>query len=146
MASQVSQASGDKIDYFDMLPEGCVADTVAHTTPLDACRLTAVAPSFRSIADSNAVWERFLPSDYLQLISRAVPAAHQTIHQILASSPKKKLFLFLSDHPLLIDDGTMVTSPFFVPLLIFSLIINFALLSRFKSKVFTLQILYVDSL
>lgn len=105
-----SQGSGNKIDYFNMLPEGCVADTVAYTTPLDACRLTLVAPSFRSIADSNAVWERFLPSDYLQLISRAVPAAHQTIRQLLASSPKKKLYLFLCDHPLLIDDGTMVTS------------------------------------
>lgn len=107
MASQTSQQSGMKIDYFEMLPEACVADAVAHTTPLDACRLTLVAPSVRSIADSNAVWERFLPSDYRQLISRAVPA-HGTIHQLLASSPKKKLYLFLCDHPLVIDDGAMV--------------------------------------
>lgn len=106
MASQTSQQSGMKIDYFEMLPEACVADAVAHTTPLDACRLTLVAPSVRSIADSNAVWERFLPSDYRQLISRAVPA-HGTIHQLLASSPKKKLYLFLCDHPLVIDDGAM---------------------------------------
>ncbi|KAL1827060.1 hypothetical protein ACET3Z_005472 [Daucus carota] len=106
MATQASKESGNKIDYFDMLPEGCLADTLAHTTPTDACRLALVAPAFRSIADSNGVWERFLPCDYSQLISRAVPA-HRHILDHLALSPKKKLYLFLCDNPLVIDNGTL---------------------------------------
>lgn len=107
MATQASKESGNKIDYFDMLPEGCLADTLAHTTPTDACRLALVAPAFRSIADSNGVWERFLPCDYSQLISRAVPA-HRHVLDHLALSPKKKLYLFLCDNPLVIDNGTLV--------------------------------------
>lgn len=108
MASQTSKQSGNEIDYFELLPEGCVADTLAHTTPLDACRLTLVAPTFRSIADSNAVWERFLPPDYRQIISRAVPPQYGPIRDLLAFASKKKLYLFLCDHPLVIDDGTLV--------------------------------------
>ncbi|KAL2325287.1 hypothetical protein Fmac_024345 [Flemingia macrophylla] len=46
------------------LPEGCVATILAHTTPKDACRLSLVSKIFRSAAESDAAWERFLPPNY----------------------------------------------------------------------------------
>lgn len=106
MANQQTEESRNKIDYFSMLPEGCIADVVSYTTPVDACRMKAVASSFRFIADSDAVWERFLPSDYQQLISRAVPD-HEHFHEYLPFSPTKEFYLFLCYHPLVIDRGAL---------------------------------------
>ncbi|KAK1383951.1 SKP1 interacting partner 3 [Heracleum sosnowskyi] len=106
MAKQQTEESRNMINYFDILPEECVADLISYTTPVDACRLTAVASSFRSVDDSDAVWEQFLPSDYQQLISRAV-TDHGPIHDLLAFSFKKDLYLFLCDHPLIIDSGAL---------------------------------------
>ncbi|TXG62845.1 hypothetical protein EZV62_009839 [Acer yangbiense] len=46
------------------LPEGCIAAVIAFTTPRDACRLACVSTTFRSAADSDIVWDRFLPPEY----------------------------------------------------------------------------------
>ncbi|XP_052194763.1 F-box protein PP2-B10-like [Diospyros lotus] len=80
------------------LPEGCVAEVVALTSPQDACRLSLVALTFKSAADSDAVWERFLPPDYEDILALADP--------FTLPASKKHLYLWLSDHPLLIDRGT----------------------------------------
>jgi hypothetical protein len=48
---------------FNELPEGCIAAILSHTTPIDACRFSLISKTFCSAADSNAVWNRFLPSD-----------------------------------------------------------------------------------
>ncbi|KAL8094603.1 putative F-box protein PP2-B12 [Apium graveolens] len=94
------------VDYFDRLPEGCIADIVSHTTPVDACHVALVSTTFHYIADSDPVWATFLPSDYRQLISRAVD--NQPIHHLLRSSPSyKDLYLFLTHHPLIIDASAM---------------------------------------
>ncbi|PON63761.1 F-box domain containing protein [Parasponia andersonii] len=42
------------------------------TSPRDACRSSVVSPLFRSVADSVAVWEKFLPPDYRKVISKSV--------------------------------------------------------------------------
>ncbi|KAL1824694.1 hypothetical protein ACET3Z_011472 [Daucus carota] len=102
-----NQGKEEKIDYFYMLPEGCLAHSISYTTPVDACRLRLVASSVRLIADSNAVWERFLPSDYQQLISRAVPDDQGFVHYMLTSTSKKEFYIFLCDQPLVIDDGAL---------------------------------------
>jgi len=47
---------------FEGLPEGCIADILSCTTPTDACRLSLVSKLFHSAAESDALWERFLPS------------------------------------------------------------------------------------
>ncbi|KAL5567375.1 hypothetical protein UlMin_030539 [Ulmus minor] len=83
--------------YFDLLPEGCIATIISLTTPRDACRLCLVSRILRSAAESDAVWELFLPPDYSSIISSS-PAS-------LSYASKKDLYFSLCDQPLLIDQG-----------------------------------------
>jgi hypothetical protein len=46
---------------LDNLLEVCLTHTITLTSPRDACRFDAVSPSFRTTADSNDVWQRFIP-------------------------------------------------------------------------------------
>ncbi|CAI8603004.1 unnamed protein product [Vicia faba] len=85
---------------FEELCEGCIATVVSRTTPVDACRLSLVSNTFRSAAESDAVWNQFLPSD------------SQFMDSIISNSPslanvpsKKSLYLALSDRPIIIDNG-----------------------------------------
>ena len=77
-------------------------DILSFTSPKDACRACAVSPEFRAAAESNVVWERFLPSDYQAIIARS------SSPDILNLSSKKKIYLSLSDNPILIDDSKKV--------------------------------------
>ncbi|KAF8019180.1 hypothetical protein BT93_H3922 [Corymbia citriodora subsp. variegata] len=67
------------------LPGDVISQIISLTTPQDACRASAVSTSFRSIADSDQVWLKFLPLDHSDLI----------LPQI---SPIKSLYLHLCDH------------------------------------------------
>lgn len=83
-----------------VLPEGCVANVLSFTGPRDAGQLSMVSSTFRSAAESDAVWERFLPPEYHSIISESSESS------ILTCSPSKKdLFLRLCDNPILIDGG-----------------------------------------
>ncbi|KAF5960280.1 hypothetical protein HYC85_001489 [Camellia sinensis] len=82
-----------------MLPEDCVSTILSNTSPLDACRSLSVSSSFHSAANSDIVWERFLPSDYEDIVSRSVTP--------LKFSSKKRIFVCLCD-PILIDGGNKV--------------------------------------
>ena len=85
---------------MELLPEGCIAAILCRTTPVDAARLAVLSKIFRSAADSDAVWDRFLPSDHHSIVSQS-PS--------LADAPSKKaLYLALSDRPLIIDQGKKV--------------------------------------
>ena len=84
------------------LPEGCISDIVSLTSPKDACRLGAVSHIFHAAAESNAVWERFLPSDYQAIIARSSSS------DSLNFCSKKQIYLSLSDNPILIDDNKKV--------------------------------------
>ncbi|CAA2968001.1 F-box PP2-B10-like [Olea europaea subsp. europaea] len=88
---------------FHVLPEGCIANTLSLTSPKDACRLSSVASMFRSAAESDAVWERFLPSDYRNIISRSIDGADSLLSEFRS---KKELYFHLCHVPLLIDGGT----------------------------------------
>ncbi|RDX84107.1 F-box protein PP2-B1, partial [Mucuna pruriens] len=82
---------------FEHLPEDCIANIFSFTTPRDVCILSLVSSSFRSAAQSDLVWERFLPSDYNAIISQSsIP---------LTNSSKKDLYLHLCHNHLLIDAG-----------------------------------------
>ncbi|MED6172327.1 hypothetical protein PIB30_049054 [Stylosanthes scabra] len=83
------------------LPEGCIANILSLTTPHDACRLSLISRTFYSSAQSDSVWERFLPSDLESIISDS----HQYSSLIASCPSKKALYLHLSDHPLLVDQG-----------------------------------------
>ncbi|GLT87651.1 hypothetical protein SLE2022_057720 [Rubroshorea leprosula] len=90
--------SGQRIDTelldFRALTADCLAVIISLTSPLDACRLSLVSPFFNSVASSDAVWVKFLPTDYQNLVP-ALPSV----------SSLKDLYLSLCDHPVLIEDG-----------------------------------------
>ncbi|KAL6146896.1 hypothetical protein ACLB2K_057572 [Fragaria x ananassa] len=87
---------------FQALPEGCIATVISLTSPPDACRLSLLSKVIRSAAESDAVWDKFIP-----------PETQITIlsHPNSLSSPnfksKKDLFMTLCDNPVLINEGTM---------------------------------------
>ncbi|XP_073115546.1 F-box protein PP2-B10 [Elaeis guineensis] len=84
--------------HIDWLPEGCISHVLSFTTPRDSCRSALVSPTFRSAASSDALWERFLPSDHQSILSQAVDPVRY--------SSKKELYFRLCDS-ILIDGGKM---------------------------------------
>ncbi|KAM1039124.1 hypothetical protein ACFX13_034445 [Malus domestica] len=86
------------------LPEGCKATVASLTTPPDACRLSAVSRGFRSAADLDAVWDRFLPPDVYTILGKCSvqPQSPSSLPVPTCSSSssswksKKELFLSLS--------------------------------------------------
>ncbi|KAK1283749.1 F-box protein PP2-B11 [Acorus calamus] len=76
---------------------GGVRVAVSFTTPRDACRASLVSSIVRSASDSDSVWERFLPSDCMEVLSRAV--------EPVGFSSKKELYFRLC-RSILIDGGT----------------------------------------
>ena len=89
------------------LPECCLAHVMVLTSPRDACRCAAVSPSFRAAAESDAVWDRFLPPDY-----RAILASASAPPQACHGASKKDIYFGLCDNTntVLVDDGKMVRS------------------------------------
>jgi len=90
------EAGGAQIQH---IPEECLVNAISLSSPADACRAAAVSAAFRSAADSDAVWERFLPPDYDAILDRAVHAVD--------FDTKKELFLDLCQEHILLDDGRM---------------------------------------
>ncbi|KAF5812818.1 putative phloem protein [Helianthus annuus] len=81
------------------LDAGCLSCILSFTTPRDACRAATISKGFNSVADSDSVWEWFLPPDYREVIARAVsPVAFES---------KKKLYHQLSDTHILLDGGRL---------------------------------------
>ncbi|KAL7219928.1 hypothetical protein ACSBR2_012898 [Camellia fascicularis] len=94
--------SSREMDYMSSLPEGLVSDILVYLkSPRDVCRSSAISWGFKSAADSDAVWDRYLPSDYREIISRSV--------SLLDISSKKHLYFLLADSSLLLDGGKLVT-------------------------------------
>ncbi|KAL6957434.1 hypothetical protein U1Q18_046802, partial [Sarracenia purpurea var. burkii] len=103
--SGTAAAGSVVVDLCLLLPEDCIANVLSLTSPRDACRLSLVASTFRAAAESDVVWERFLPCDYKDIIARTVDPSP---FSPLPFTSKKQLYLWLSDHPLIIDQGTKV--------------------------------------
>lgn len=94
-----------RMDLSAVLPEDCISRIISFTSPRDACRSAVVSPLFKLAADSDDVWNRFLPSDYLQIISSASESSSST----LTSLSKKNLYFYLCNNPIFINNnGTMV--------------------------------------
>ncbi|CAN1858908.1 F-box protein PP2-B10 [Linum perenne] len=81
---------------LDSLPDDCFSEILSLTSPRDACNASLVSSSIRLSANSDAIWERFLPSDYSEIVSR--------MDLKLKFSSKKELFFELC-HPHLLDGG-----------------------------------------
>ncbi|KAA8545202.1 hypothetical protein F0562_019909 [Nyssa sinensis] len=88
------------LELINMLPKDCVSIILSLTSPSDACRSSLVSSTFRSAADSDVVWERFLTSDYWDIVSRSVTP--------LKFSSKQELFFCLCN-PILIDGGNKIS-------------------------------------
>ncbi|KAK3224627.1 hypothetical protein Dsin_004489 [Dipteronia sinensis] len=86
------------------LPEGCIAAVISFTSPRDACRLACVSTAFRSAADSDVVWDHFLPPDYLSAISGPGSVSGSSSSTWLALS-KKELYFRICHN--LIHNGRM---------------------------------------
>ncbi|PHU01436.1 hypothetical protein BC332_31223 [Capsicum chinense] len=87
------------MDYFQLLPEGCVSNILSFTSPKDVAISSATSWGFNSAAFSDVIWNKFLPDDYEDVISRYVSP------QIFPS--KKELYFSLCDSPILIDGGKL---------------------------------------
>ncbi|XP_022746606.1 F-box protein PP2-B15-like [Durio zibethinus] len=81
---------------LNKLPVGCVSVILSLTSPPDACKSSLVSTTFQSAAESDLVWERFLPSDYREIVSKA--------SNTFKFSSKKELYLLLCN-PVLVADG-----------------------------------------
>jgi len=95
---------------FEELAEGCIAAVLCRTTPVDVGRLSLVSKTFRSAADSDEIWDRFLRSDpklIADIISQFPSLANATT--------KRAFYLALSNHPILNRDGRMVYYCFLLP-------------------------------
>ncbi|CAI9778243.1 unnamed protein product [Fraxinus pennsylvanica] len=84
---------------FCALSEGCISYIISFTSSKAACIASAVSLAFKSAAESNTVWKRFLPPDYQDIIAKSVSPV------IYCS--KKELYFHLCDSPLLRDDGKL---------------------------------------
>ncbi|KAL4296271.1 hypothetical protein GQ457_12G001940 [Hibiscus cannabinus] len=91
------------MDFTRILPEECLCLIISFTSPAEACRSAMVCPVLRSAADSDAVWEKFLPCDYKSIILESSSSA------TLVSMGKKELYFSLFSHPILIQNNTMGT-------------------------------------
>ncbi|KAL5997054.1 hypothetical protein ACLOJK_007982 [Asimina triloba] len=82
---------------YHVLNDDCKVRILSLTSPRDLCSLCAVSKSFRSEAESDAIWERFLPSDWRDILPRFVSSLQDL-------SSLKQLY-FLLCQPRLIDHG-----------------------------------------
>lgn len=95
-----SKKSSDEIvvigalSRFDTLPEDCISMVISHTSPRDACVVASVSKTIKSAAQSDLVWETFLPPEYSSLSANY--------------SSKKRFYLSLANDSVLIDDGKKV--------------------------------------
>ncbi|KAK7277972.1 hypothetical protein RJT34_22993 [Clitoria ternatea] len=87
---------------METLPEECVCKILSYTSPPDACRFSMVSSTLRSPADSDLLWRCFFPSDYSDIVARAV----HPLSLNSSSSSYKHLFYALCN-PLLLDAGNM---------------------------------------
>ncbi|XP_057783627.1 F-box protein At2g02240-like [Salvia miltiorrhiza] len=87
------------MDWFAKLPEGCISEILSHTSALDASRSSVVSKELNSVAQNDLVWDRFLPLDYQDIISKAVSP--------LKYATKKDLYFTLSHFPILIHQPKM---------------------------------------
>ncbi|XP_050372731.1 putative F-box protein PP2-B12 [Argentina anserina] len=90
---------------ISMLPLECISQIISLTSPCDACRSSLVSSVFKEAADSDFVWESFLPSDIKQIISRSILPSPSSLNSI----SKKDLYYHLRiQHLHILLDGNMI--------------------------------------
>ncbi|XP_020199094.1 F-box protein PP2-B11-like [Aegilops tauschii subsp. strangulata] len=79
---------------MERLPVELLVHVISLTSPADAFRAAAVSRAFRTAADSDNVWSRFLPCDLPRFAKKELPRT--------LPSTKKGLFRRLADQPALL--------------------------------------------
>ncbi|KAF7151692.1 hypothetical protein RHSIM_Rhsim02G0054900 [Rhododendron simsii] len=92
----------EEVDFLSALPECLLTAVLSRTSPRDVCRSSAVSKELRSVAESDAVWKRFLPSNHGDIISGLA-------YDPVAFSTKKQLYESLTE--IVLDDGERVPEP-----------------------------------
>ncbi|XP_059287303.1 F-box protein PP2-B10-like [Lycium ferocissimum] len=87
------------MEYFLSLPKDCISEIFSLTSPKDAARSSIVSQGFKSIVESDVVWENFLPCDYQHIINIS--------ESFLVYSSKKELYLSLCNTPILLDGSKL---------------------------------------
>ncbi|KAG5560580.1 hypothetical protein RHGRI_003786 [Rhododendron griersonianum] len=59
----------DEMDFLSALPECLLTAILSRLSPRDVCCSAATGKELRSVAESDATWERFLPSDQEEIKS-----------------------------------------------------------------------------
>ncbi|PIA63121.1 hypothetical protein AQUCO_00200860v1 [Aquilegia coerulea] len=77
------------------------------TSPRDACRLSLISKDFKSAADSDTVWEKFLPHETNEIILSQLQSESDESALINDVKSKKELYFTLCQNPILIEDGNM---------------------------------------
>ncbi|KAF3325397.1 F-box protein [Carex littledalei] len=105
-AASISNGNGsdnkEMQDHISRLPQDCLMTVMKLTSPKDACRSAAVCTTFQLAADSDDLWQSFLPADLSSIINRA-----ETDVQLLPVS-KKELYLHLCHNWILLEGRTKV--------------------------------------
>ncbi|KAL4273222.1 hypothetical protein GQ457_13G016690 [Hibiscus cannabinus] len=94
-----------KSDITNKLPEECISYILSLTSPTDVCRSKLVSSVFRSAADSDTIWGKFLPSDCFDIISDA--SSPSSSMRLTSSMSKTQLYFHLCNNPIVIHNGTM---------------------------------------
>ncbi|KAL3633412.1 hypothetical protein CASFOL_022174 [Castilleja foliolosa] len=89
----------DAASPFCLLREDCIGKIISLTSPIDACTAAAVSPAFKSAVEYDVVWERFLPSDYEEIVSGS-----GLLVELLT---KKELYFLMCDTDLIVGGGKM---------------------------------------
>ncbi|KAE9452932.1 hypothetical protein C3L33_15166, partial [Rhododendron williamsianum] len=70
------------MDFLSALPECLLTAILSRLSPRDVCCSAATGKELRSVAESDAVWERFLPSDHGEIGLAYDPVAFSTKKQL----------------------------------------------------------------
>jgi len=96
IAGSLPDAERERETGLPDLPESCISAILSFTTPRDICRLSVVSKLFKSVAYSDFLWNKFLPKECSQIVSRA---------GLPISTSKRELYARLVNS-ILIDGGT----------------------------------------
>ena len=64
---------------LDLMPQDCFAHILSFASAREACQLSIISETIRSMADSDVVWDNFLPFDCAEVLSRLdTPVIYRT--------------------------------------------------------------------
>ncbi|KAJ4831815.1 hypothetical protein Tsubulata_040606 [Turnera subulata] len=96
----ISQERNGRSD-ISKLPIECIEHIMSFTSPGDVCSLSMVCRAIRDVAESNALWDRFMPSEGSEIISLSI-----AFKPLIFESAKQKYF-YLCHKAVFLDDGFM---------------------------------------